>query len=449
MSGRDEWRPYIDCKASDETLFTQLNTDEIQLERNRDILERLETGLRPNDVRAAIRELTKRNWRHDVDPVAVNAVLSSTALAHFGFGNFFNEVLPWVANNAIKLRSLFPSGLQRLQIQRSTTLTLTAEQCLCMLSAIFLGATPLEHRLFTIHRSCSSKLISMINYFSVLHQRQQQGVPLSNLLTFHRIVESPKPLSYWTTSDHILTTFTHYSNIAIEDYSSPSLQVDFANKYIGGGVMETGCVQEEICFMVHPELIVSILMSDVMENNEAIVIVGAERFTQHDGYGSSVTYGERYHDKRPVDRHGRLDSHFVAIDALELIGRSKKQYQPEMVERELNKAYAGFRGDHLERTDLEQRVIDKLKPVCTGRWGCGVFGGDSQIKALIQWAAASENDRDIVFMTFGDPHLNDLQKIVSKYEGKTVGKLIEDVNSCLDVLKRSEDTTLFNELLML
>jgi poly(ADP-ribose) glycohydrolase len=38
-------------------------------------------------------------------------------------------------------------------------------------------------------------------------------------------------------------------------------------------------------------------------------------------------------------------------------------------------------------------------PVITGRWGCGAFGGDEELKFLIQWVAASEANRDMVYIT--------------------------------------------------
>jgi len=37
-----------------------------------------------------------------------------------------------------------------------------------------------------------------------------------------------------------------------------TLMIDFANKYIGGGVMDSGMVQEEILFLVYPELLLSV-----------------------------------------------------------------------------------------------------------------------------------------------------------------------------------------------
>ena len=43
-------------------------------------------------------------------------------------------------------------------------------------------------------------------------------------------------------------------------------------------------MQEEIRFVISPELIVGMLFISQMHNNEAIEIRGAERFSKYDGY---------------------------------------------------------------------------------------------------------------------------------------------------------------------
>ena len=60
-----------------------------------------------------------------------------------------------------------------------------------------------------------------------------------------------------------------------------STQVDFANRYIGGGVLGWGCVQEEIRFLISPELIVSRLFCEELDANECIVVTGAERYSAY------------------------------------------------------------------------------------------------------------------------------------------------------------------------
>ncbi len=56
--------------------------------------------------------------------------------------------------------------------------------------------------------------------------------------------------------------------------------------------------------------------------------------------------------------------------------------------RELLKAFVAF-----SPTDLEAGSTPTAAArvgVATGAWGCGAFGGDMQLKAVIQWLAASE-----------------------------------------------------------
>jgi poly(ADP-ribose) glycohydrolase len=38
----------------------------------------------------------------------------------------------------------------------------------------------------------------------------------------------------------------------------------------------------------------------------------------------------------------------------------------------------------------------------TGKWGCGAFGGDPELKFVIQWLAASWADRNMMFVNWGE-----------------------------------------------
>ena len=48
-----------------------------------------------------------------------------------------------------------------------------------------------------------------------------------------------------------------------------------------------GCVQEEILFVVMPECLASIPISERMYANEAILITGVERFVDYTGYSNT------------------------------------------------------------------------------------------------------------------------------------------------------------------
>lgn len=50
--------------------------------------------------------------------------------------------------------------------------------------------------------------------------------------------------------------------------------MDFANRFVGGGVTGHGLVQEEIRFVINPELIVSRLFTEALEYNECLIITG-------------------------------------------------------------------------------------------------------------------------------------------------------------------------------
>lgn len=122
----------------------------------------------------------------------------------------------------------------------------------------------------------------------------------------------------------------------IEDDSDGLLQVDFANKLIGGPVLDGGCVQEEIRFMINPELLCSRLFTEILGDNECMTIVGCQRFNAYQGYGPSFRWAGCWTDTTPIDSFRRRRSAIVAIDATPFPKRSA-QFKEDMLRRELNK----------------------------------------------------------------------------------------------------------------
>jgi hypothetical protein len=76
-------------------------------------------------------------------------------------------------------------------------------------------------------------------------------------------------------------------------------QADFANAFIGGGVLTSGCVQEEIRFAVCPELVPSVLLCQKMAPDEAIVLIGGEQFSAPQGYAGSFKWGGAFEVRHP------------------------------------------------------------------------------------------------------------------------------------------------------
>ena len=183
------------------------------------------------------------------------------------------------------------------------------------------------------------------------------------------------------------------SDGTIEDNGTGMMQVDFANKFVGGGVLDEGCVQEEIRFLICPELIVSRLITEELDTNESLLITGCERFSNYTGYGRTTQWVSDHRDGNGHDSWGRLNTQIVAIDARVFRSLTSQLLEHSLL-RELNKAYCGFHGDN-----------DTRCAVATGNWGCGAFGGDVRLKALLQLMAAAEAKRPVCYFTFGDRDL--------------------------------------------
>ena len=108
----------------------------------------------------------------------------------------------------------------------------------------------------------------------------------------------------------------------IEKDAPSMLHVDFANKHVGGGALRRGCVQEEILFMLYPELIASRLLTEVLDDNETLVVTGHQRYNEHVGYASSFRWNGDYVDCTSRDAWGRLTTQLVAMDAQVISGAS-------------------------------------------------------------------------------------------------------------------------------
>jgi poly(ADP-ribose) glycohydrolase len=244
-------------------------------------------------------------------------------------------------------------------------------------------------------------------------------------------METEQIVEMWESSQRKLIPFDARVHGSIEDDAPNTSQVDFANKMIGGGVLGRGCVQEEIRFLVNADCIISRLFSQELEDNECILIRGSVRYSYYSGYGDTFQYkGVFNQDQTPQEEE------IVAIDALNFRDPHSAltltdQYKTSCILRELQKAYVGF-----ERPNMPD------KPVATGNWGCGVFGGNFQIKSLIQWMAASEAGRTkLIYFAYGDADLaDDLKDITSWLIGvdAKVGELYEAIGNYRVELRREK-----------
>ena len=268
------------------------------------------------------------------------------------------------------------------------------------------------------------KLKCLFNYFSRVLRDRPNGV-----VSFERQCLPVQSLNWWVSEKRL--SMVKFSTGTIESKQKGWSEVDFANKYIGGGVITSGSVQEEIRFLLSPELIVARLFTESLGDTEALIITGAEQFNECDGYSDTFRFRGNFDDQTSRDRWNRRLTQIIAIDAQDF-GSEKgleQQYDRNGIDRELSKAFSGFM---ITDTDLVNRPA-----IATGKWGCGSFRGDPHLKCLIQMIAASEAERDLVIFTYNDHKLrDDLEQFykITKQKNVTLGSiyghLIEYKSKC-------------------
>ncbi|TKS85669.1 Poly(ADP-ribose) glycohydrolase [Collichthys lucidus] len=352
------------------------------------------------DVRDAILRYNTahaKKW----DFTALN-LLCTECLEHCEAQHLYEVILPAMVDLALSAPRLCTMPIPLLKSRMNHSLTLSQEQIACLLANAFFCTFPRRNSRKT-QGSC---------YIHKTNTEQSSKLGKTQLKRLHITCEG-----------------------TIEDEGYGMLQVDFANRFVGGGVTGHGLVQEEIRFVINPELIVSRLFTEALEYNECLIITGTEQYSKYSGYAESYKWKESHKDETPRDDWQRRCTEIVAIDALKF-RHFLEQFLPEKMVRELNKAYCGF-----FRSNTNSK---HLSAVATGNWGCGAFGGDTRLKALIQLMAAAEAGRDMAYFTFGDAQLmRDVHEIHTFLTERqvTVGRLYSLLNQYSSLVCKNCRTT--------
>ncbi|XP_048361497.1 poly(ADP-ribose) glycohydrolase [Sphaerodactylus townsendi] len=339
--------------------------------------------------------------------------------------HLFQSILPDMVKLALCLPSICTQPIPLLKQKMNHSITMSQEQTASLLANAFFCTFPRRNAKMKSEYSSYPD----INFNRLFEGRSpRKPEKLKTLFCYFRRVTEKKPTGLVTFTRQCLQEFPDWERTqkklsrlhvtyegTIESNGRGMLQVDFANRFVGGGVTGAGLVQEEIRFLINPELIVSRLITEVLDHNECLIITGSEQYSEYTGYAETYRWARSHEDETPRDEWQRRCTEMVAIDAFHF-RRFLDQFAPEKIRRELNKAYCGFSRPGVPPSHLSA--------VATGNWGCGAFGGDSRLKALIQIMAAAEAGRDVAYFTFGDAEL--MRDIYSMHtflteKGQTVG----------------------------
>ncbi|XP_050076399.1 poly(ADP-ribose) glycohydrolase-like [Anopheles maculipalpis] len=324
---------------------------------------------------------------------------------------FFGDTLPRMVRLALRLTELFQTPVPLLVHWRTHAVSMTQEQAACLLANAFFCTYPLPKAtlakgfsggnfapLFAgTNQSVVEKIKCLCHYFRRVCTRMPTGV-----LTYQRRYVPVHHVPDWGTVDAQFTRDRVPLHVSpdgtIEDQGAGLLQMVFANRYLGGGVIGHGCVQEEIRCVINPELLVGRLLFEALRETEAYLVLGTERYCNYANYASSFTFQADYRDETPRDASGRRQCYIVGLDAIRM-QPGVDQYEQQALRRELGKAYAGFRDGLDGRTPAPG--------IATGNWGCGAFGGHAPLKALVQLMVACVVGRPLLYFTCNEPGLEE------------------------------------------
>ena len=244
-----------------------------------------------------------------------------------------------------------------------------------------------------------------LNYLTVIGRWLAENNPiLEEKIVFGRKNEKSK--DYLEKSDVELCKLKLIDTKESLFNGDASYGIDFANKYIGGGALNGGCVQEEILFAIEPEAIVSLFFMEVMDDNDAIAIFNTIQYSKYDGYGWDFIYTGCAIDDKNIKKN-----RIIAIDAI-CVGSYGSYFAiKNEINRDIHKAYVGF--------SLANSDNNIPNTIATGNWGCGAFNGNHELKFIQQWIAASFAGIEILdYYTFKDKNMILVEKYYEKIKNK-------------------------------
>ena len=178
-------------------------------------------------------------------------------------------------------------------------------------------------------------------------------------------------------------------NIHLKSMEEPEIEtqsiVDFANMDFQTGQIIPSATQEEILFSTSPEMFIAMFMCQRIYENEIIVISGAYKLMEYEGYSNSFKFVKL--NENVLGNTDKLNENILALDAT-----MYDHYLSRNVIQDISKFYSACNFC---------KKKNENPGISTGSWGCGAFGCDRAHKFLQQLICAKSNYVKLSFSTFG------------------------------------------------
>lgn len=336
--------------------------------------------------------------------------------------DYFVDIWPVLRSLALELPILFVSKRLDCMTQANNRIVLSRRQVACLVVHQFLCTLPIPQWMtdgspdFHIWYSSATPhpeavrayLFSLFTYFQRL-ARPWEASPLRQDVDGWPIVLHLQSVELESLKPDPTQAARRLVPLELIDISQLSSQLDeeklmglpngasviFANKDVGFGRTAS---QEEMIVGCSPELCVVVLFQPTLRDEEILFVEGAQAMISMNGHGRDAQL--HHYLELDYDFTNWRQSHWrkrtvLFMDALEFDNYDStalvQDVIPGNVNRELRKAYTAF-------SSLVADPADGSRPVVTGLWGCGSFGGDAEVKTLIQWAAASMANVRLLFV---------------------------------------------------
>jgi poly(ADP-ribose) glycohydrolase len=233
------------------------------------------------------------------------------------------ELIPGIVGMALLMSTVFGGPIPYLSKSSNMSISLTKYQTACLIANSFICSFPGRDKeclmdghhvgnfnMTKLFEQTSPTAIVKIKCFLSYLEQSMVEFPVG-IITFSRFsnetpvqewlaeeiptaILNPSTTTWQTTTENIpiMKNVGFECNVGVEDSFNGLAIVDFANKFVGGGILGSGMVQEEILFSSYPELLVSKLLTDELDDNEVLCVTGAHRFFKLKGYASKTSFFE-------------------------------------------------------------------------------------------------------------------------------------------------------------